>query len=1142
MRLLGDMSSIIWTNLMGGKDAESVKVQHGGRTVDVNSAEYGYEKCVNFIEGCFERFNAAPCDLVMVFEGKDSKRRRCNIDPTYKANREGDKDSRPPEAYEQFRIIRERLRETYKNLGAIAVSQDNVEGDDILQYFADNAEVPCMVLTNDGDMYALVGVNQYGCKIDTYTGGEISVNKNGDFEPKLTTLYKALVGDTSDNIKGIKGFGPAKFLQLNASYGDDGCTELMQMMRNGCRDDLAKIAFDNGGCKLLGMIVDNWEVATRCLRLTTMYSEWVDTKTQPLEWDAGMVRAEVNDSRLQRWKFREELVGAANYDKALARLKRFLPETLQVGFDIETSTKEESNDWLEAMGDPSGVDQLGQEILAGFTINFGRNGQYSYYVSVNHYDSDNVTMVQARQMIEACFSKPLIIANMGFECAVTFSNFKDEDGTMWRDHWQKYGEYGMYPNVQDIQLEASYVDENRPLGLKFRSKHHLGYDQQTYDETTILPERIYPGGREVKGKGDAPSRWQYKMHELPACHVFGYGVDDGVTSTALHNLYRLRMELEHSWQAYLQIEIDAAYQHAKNFSDGMVISMQKLKELEAEDAKVYADNWAVLRQYLMLNGWEGTVPPVYDAAITAKQIKEAYAIVTGQGVEDDEDGDAEEGVEVEIVDKPKDPFMSSRVRTPAKLAVLLKSLGHEELGVLVEACIAGTPSLLQDYVLARFDGEPKFKFSNKQMCKLLYEVMGLPIRVRGKPTAKMKLAGNFEGNPKADDLALLYARRDGTEEQGIILEAIKLIKMVSTRQSLYYSKYPYFIHWKTGKIHSSHRQCATNTRRAASAKPNLQQQPKHAKVEGYPSRFREVVRPHRRGAVVVSMDFQAQELRVIADYSQDKNMLACYVGENKKDMHALTALGILMKKDATIIRTVIAGMGERPADEDMDELRYSIFTGFEHGTPDEKRIYKLFRSLGKKVNFTTEYGAQAPKLAATMLVTEQEAQEYIDAREDAFPEAKAWKKEVIAEAREKGYVTTMMGVRRHLAEALMSEDRFISSKAERQAVNFKIQSSSAEMTKLAEGRMWRQGLFSRFDAVCYGPIHDEVVASVMIEDLEEFLPLMHACMVAKYATMQVPIESSISFGPSFGEQIEIGIAPTVEAIRAGLEEMAVEFA
>ena len=318
---------------------------------------------------------------------------------------------------------------------------------------------------------------------------------------------------------------------------------------------------------------------------------------------------------------------------------------------------------------------------------------------------------------------------------------------------------------------------------------------------------------------------------------------------------------------------------------------------------------------------------------------------------------------------------------------------------------------------------------------------------------------------------------------------------------------------------------------------NLQQQPKHAKVEGYPSRFREVVRPHRRGAVVVSMDFQAQELRVIADYSQDKNMLACYVGENKKDMHALTALGILMKKDATIIRTVIAGMGERPADEDMDELRYSIFTGFEHGTPDEKRIYKLFRSLGKKVNFTTEYGAAAPKLAATMLIDEDTAQDYIDAREAAFPRAAEWKREVVEEAKTFGFVRTKLGAVRHLAELLNSDDRFTASKAERQAVNVQIQGSSAEMTKKAEGRMWREGLVYDFDAVCYGPIHDETVFSVAITDLLPFLQRGHACMIENYADMQVPIESSISFGPNFGVQIEIGSLPTAEAVEKGLAAM-----
>ena len=1139
MRLLGDMSSIIWTNLMGGSDAEAVRVEHGGRMVNVNSVAYGYEKVVDFLEGCFNRFDAAPCDLVMIFEGKDSKKKRCNIDPTYKANREGEKDSRPPLAYEHFREIRALIRETYKNLGAIAVSQDGVEGDDIIKYFADNSEEDCMVITNDGDLYAVVGKNGYGAKIDTYTGGEISVNKNGDFDPRLTALYKALVGDTSDNIKGIKGFGPGAFLKLNAAYDDDGCLELMDLIRNGARDDLAKISAGNGGCKMLDKIVEHWDTVTRCLRLTTMCPEWVDTKTQPLEWDAGMVRAECSDERLTRWKLKSVLITADNYEGGLQRLKANIASTPYVGFDIETSTPEDSDDWLEAMDDPNGVDQLGQDILAGFTVNFGRNNQYSFYVSVNHADTNNVTMKQAREMIEACFGKPIIIANMAFECAVAFGNLKDEDGTMWRDHWKKYGEFGMIPGVLDIQLEAAYVDENRPLGLKFRTKHHLGYDQQTYDQTTLLPERIYPGGRPEAGKGDAPTMWRYKMHELPARHVCAYGIDDGVTSTALHNFYRLHMQLEHHWKVYLDVEIDAAYQHAKNFTDGMAISMAKLKELEALDQETHDANWGVMRQYLMQQGWEGTVPPEYTSEITAKEIKEAYAIVVG--LNDDEGDEDDEGESPDVVEKPKDPVMSSRVRAPKKLALLIEQQGEVELARLIEACIDGNPQLLTDYVLARFDGEPKFKFSNKQMCKLLYETMGLPVRVRGKPTAKMKAAGIFEGNAKADDLALSYAKRDATEEQVVVLEAVKLIKMVKTRQSLYYSKYPYFIHWKTGKVHSSHRQSSTNTRRATSAKPNMQQQPKHAKVEGYPARFREVVRPHRKGAVVVSMDFQAQELRVIADYSQDKNMLACYVGENKKDMHALTGLGILLKKNKQWSIDALMQLTPEQLQADISEQQYQAFVAMEHGTDEQKKMYKLFRSLGKKVNFTTEYGAQAPKLAATMLVSEEEAQDYIDAREDAFPEAKEWKKAVVAEAREFGFVTTMMGARRHLAEALMSEDRFIASKAERQAVNFKIQSSSAEMTKLAEGRMWRKGLFVNFDAVCYGPIHDEVVASVMIEDLEEFLPLMHECMVAKYANMQVPIESSISFGPSFGEQVEIGIAPTAQAIRDGLVEMVEEY-
>jgi DNA polymerase I-like protein with 3'-5' exonuclease and polymerase domains len=119
----------------------------------------------------------------------------------------------------------------------------------------------------------------------------------------------------------------------------------------------------------------------------------------------------------------------------------------------------------------------------------------------------------------------------------------------------------------------------------------------------------------------------------------------------------------------------------------------------------------------------------------------------------------------------------------------------------------------------------------------------------------------------------------------------------------------------------------------------------------------------------------------------------------------------------------------------------------------------------------------------------------------------------------------------------MGEDYWLKSKAERQAVNFKIQSSAAEMVKKAEGRVWRLGLTFKYDAVCYGPVHDELVFSVMKKDLVAFLKEAHWCMVQPYGDMTIPIVSSISFGPNFGIQAEIGAEPTEEAVRKGWKQL-----
>lgn len=1140
-RILFDMASVMWTALRAGVDKDSLVVEHNGKQVTVNSAAYGYENAVNHMVATLKRWSLTPKDCVLVFEGMDSKKRRCMIDPTYKSKRDGDK---PPESYIEYNKLKAQLRQVWGDLGAISASQDYVEGDDVLAYIAENSEEDVLVSTNDNDLIVLNKVNAYGAKVMVAINGEVGLNKYGDFDFALVTLYKSLVGDSSDGVKGCPGFGPAAFLNLIAKYGEDGAYELMYLIRDGKLNELAVLAKDNQ-CKILQKIVDNWAEVVKSYKLVLLHPEWVNTIRQQLEWAPGMVKAGCEDERLRQWQAVNRLVTAENFDSRMTFLLSKLPESASIGFDIETSTPEESDDWLEAQGNPDGVDVFGS-YLVGFSLTFGVNNQYTFYVSVKHRDTPNITMKQARSMIEACFGKPMLIQNTSFELSV-LHNAEDEDGTLWKNAWEIYGQHGFIPNVRDTVFEGSYVDENVKLGLKFRSQYHLGYEQATFQETTRKtgPVGSLPvGGRRIKSWSDEGvvqmETRQYKMHELTAREVFKYGADDTICTSALGNFYKLIMQLEHAWQVYLQVELDAAYQHAKNFVDGVTFNLAKMKELEALDKETYEQAWGKVRGYLIENGWEGTVPPVYTKDITAKEIKEAYSIVFDL-MEDDEDEEVEADEDASDYHQPaaaevvKDPILSSRVRTPAKFVALLEAEGHDDFAAMLKACLAGDAEGFTRYVQTHFKGEPRFKMSNKMMCKLLYQTMGLPIKVRNKPTAAMKAQGLKEGNPKGDALALAYALRDGTSEQVEVLEALKLMQMVKTRMSLFYSKYPYLLHWKDGKIHSSHNQCATNTRRASSSGPNLQQLPKHQKIEGYPSRFRETFVPHKPNAVIVSMDFASQELRVIADYSKDPNMLACFVGDNLKDMHCLTAAGIMAKEQAGTLRSAMDLLTVRP--EDTTEAQYQAFVLLSSGTPEQQKLYKLYRALGKKVNFTSEYGAAAPKLASTMLIDEDTAQSYLDAREAAFPVAAAWKRQAVDEAKTFGFVRSKLGAVRHLAKLLNSDDRYTASKAERQSVNYKIQGSSAEMTKLAEGRMWQEGLFFRFDAVCYGPIHDEVVASVAVEDLYEFLPAMHACMVGDYADMTVPIESSISLGRNFSAQFELGNLATPQAIKLALESL-----
>lgn len=803
-RLALDLSSLLWTCLRTGKDGEGQEVIHKERKVWVNTAAYAYEFAVNSVIASLKDHDLTPIDLIVVQEGVMSKSPRIAIYPEYK----GSRDDKPAEEYEQFQRLREMFTSLFRSLGAVILCQNRAEGDDTLGWLAKNTRSTLIIMTNDNDMQVLNGTNEHGAEVFVRVNGLIGQNKYGTFPFKYTTLYKATVGDSSDGISGIPKFGPKAWEQLEARFGVAGLEEVDRMCREGSVDDLYEDAQQDAFVKRLH---DGGADMIRSFKLAKLYPEWVDTMSDPLEWFPGMVTA-VRDERLRQWSAARRLVTAGNWEAFVPWALTHIKERPWLALDIETSTPDESDDWLIAQEDPEGVDVIGSE-LTGMSLTFGSNMQYTVYISVDHKDTDNVTSEQVRLFIEqVCKLKTrLVIHNTMFEGPVLYN--------AWGEAWKDNGWQGFLPNWYDTKFAASYVDENDKFGLKHLSKRWLDYQQVDYKTTTTL-EGPFPdgaGGRfvgEVKRFiGDPPVSLdgapviddrafemvelrQFKMRELTAKHVFDYACDDTVCTAALYNFMTLFMELEGTDAVLEEVELDASYAHAQSFVHGFSVSMEKLTELEAID-KVTADTaMDTLSTYLIKKGWEGTVCPVFTQELTPANIKLAYQIVTGEA-------------------------LATALRTPSKIIDLI---ADPLLAGCLNNALTGDVAPLNTLVRNRFEGKPTFNPASPiQMQRLMYEVMECPVRVNNPPTDAMKAKGQYTGAPSTDALAIAYALRDMAENPEVksALEALQLIKMVQIRNGLYYRPYPRFIHWKTGRIHAGHNQCATNTRRASSSKPRF---------------------------------------------------------------------------------------------------------------------------------------------------------------------------------------------------------------------------------------------------------------------------------------------------------------------------------
>lgn len=605
------------------------------------------------------------------------------------------------------------------------------------------------------------------------------------------------------------------------------------------------------------------------------------------------------------------------------------------------------------------------------------------------------------------------------------------ENTLTYNHFE-----ALLPEMEDTMLMASYVDEDDYKNLKHLSKRWLDYRQATYAETI----------------GDKSG-----MSEVSGEEVLRYGLDDVITTDGLANLFIVILQYEGTYDIFQQVENDALYFTTLAFIHGIDFDWDEFKKLKEKNDADLAESWEELSEMLLALGWEGgEFKPV--KGLNAATVNKVHKMIHGK-----ETGATSVAGALREIEDPK----------------------------FVE--------LVQNKDLEGFNAyyhqhwEPAAEFnvrSPKQMSTFMYEVLELPVRVRNSPTEKMKKAGK-PGNPAANEDAIRYAIVNNDTDKIPLLEKLLEYKGYLTKESLFLSKYPLYVHWNTERIHANLQQCATTTRRFACSKPNLQQLPKKKGKE-----FRNMLKS-RKGYTMVALDWSGQELRIAADDSQDPNFVACYVGDNKKDPHSLTGLQIAQAK------------GER--------WDYDTFVFLRHGGSEEVDEY---RTLGKKTNFTAQYGAMPPKVAITLLISEREAGQYLASRARAFPRLMERVTEWHAICRKKGYAETYMGARRHLAghKYYGSRKEFEKEAADRQSYSMRIQGSAAEMAKLAMGTLYREGLISdqSDDILPMMQIHDELVVQVKDELVDYYMPKLVDVMCRPYSTMAIPMETEPEIGKLFG--------------------------
>jgi len=343
--------------------------------------------------------------------------------------------------------------------------------------------------------------------------------------------------------------------------------------------------------------------------------------------------------------------------------------------------------------------------------------------------------------------------------------------------------------------------------------------------------------------------------------------------------------------------------------------------------------------------------------------------------------------------------------------------------------------------------------STKQLGKILFEELKLPVIKKTK-------TGFSTDSEVLDELAMSH------DIVAKVLEYRQLMKLKST----YTDGLSALINPETGRLHTTFHQTVTATGRLSSSEPNLQNIPIRLEAGRL---IRKVFVPARAGNLLLAADYSQIELRVLAHISQDPSLLDSF--KKGEDIHTRTAAEV-----------------------------FGV-------SPEE--VTAEMRGRAKAINFGIIYGQSDFGLDRNIKVGRQEARRYIENYFARYAGVKAYIDRVIKEARETGYVTTLLNRRRYLPD-LFSPNRTLRNFGERTAMNTPIQGSAADIIKLAMVNIHHELAEHNFKSKMILQVHDELIFDSYPDEIDRLKELVRHCM-ENALILDVPLVVDIKIGPNW---------------------------